>query len=318
MATNDKVVPEKTVQNQQSNEQGEGDIKTQTLTSQEQKRLEVEEGLLESVSDEETTKSEEEADTPKEDETAETEEKEFPGAEKRKEELQKEIDQLIAQKKALLAEQEKEPEKKEDEPKKEEPKQYSETALWNTYKKAMEEGDYDVAWQAQKTFAEQYGRQLVQSYEKKQQDSARFAAIQQKEWADIQRDYADDTNKDLDIRDGNSLLSKIARRLYTDKDTAREYQGRIGGMKDCIADAYRLVTKRKGNKKDEGLLKEENEALKSKLGKKNRANSMGGGADGPGEEGMPASAPLSDAQLLDEYIKERRADRYKRDRSGLE
>lgn len=259
----------------------------------------------------ETSEAEEESSTPlKTDATAEEAEDEVSELLKKpepKDNVQKRIDQLTAEKKALQAQLDqyktKAPETK-GEP------EYTDAQLKKALNDAMEKGDSDLIFEIMDYKAKKVERDLRKAY---LDDVNSRQAAEQKiytEWNDVVTDYSrvweDEAGKEiypgaaneLDIKKADSLLYRTAKALMSRVDeNGRNIYFRDGGQRIAVADALALILRRKkltGNEKK----------LERALSKEKRKKSLGSGS--AMEVDIPAK-PKSHKENLSDYMEERKA-----------
>jgi hypothetical protein len=225
--------------------------------------------------------------------------------------VQKRIDKLTAEKKALeerLQKLESQQEAKEGKLPK-----YTDDQLKTALKKALEEGDSNLAWDIMDHMRKQTKQELIDMYNEektafsKQQERIN---VEWKETVDAYAKYADTkvpeiwpgSHKDLDLRNGTGMLYQIAMALYWSKDPvkAEYYQKSPGGQKLAVADALTYLLRTKAGKRTDTKVKK----LEKQLTKERMKKSPVSG--GPSGEEKTPRKPLSEADALSDYIEERK------------
>ena len=258
---------------------------------------------------EETGTTEETKETPVEEvkESEESEESEEETEEEKplikKDNVQKRIDRLTAEKHqrdAEIAALKAKLEGKESESKE---RVYNEEELSKAERKAIDDGDMALLSEVFKERQKNERRELVKMYQ--QEKDAQVQAVTQKnrEWNSIVDRYANDDDPALDIRKQTSELYKIAKLFFEDPELNKDYKGQ-GGMTRAVADAYLEVMKSR-NKKKVPIDAKKNER---KLGKEKLKNSLGIPS---GEKTVKVKESKSEDSFAD-YIKEREAMRQQR------
>lgn len=278
---------------------------------------ETEGETTESSSEEESTESTEETvgtETTEESSTSEE-------IEVKKDNVQKRIDQLTAQKNEALAANKKLEERlsKLEEAKSEgkKDKEFTDAELRTAMKKAVEEGDADLIMDIQDYRLDKLEKGLIAKYENANKSQTDAAAKKNKEWQSIVLDFSPDSytdealkeNPDFDISNNTSKLFTEAKKLF---ETSDKYQKLSNGMRQAVDDAFKdlllkLISKKKDSKETKGL--------KNILAKTKRKQSLGSGADTTGDDELPVSK--SDAEDLADVIKERREFKNSRISTGV-
>lgn len=191
--------------------------------------------------------------------------------------------------------------------------EYTDAQLRTAMKKAMEEGDANLAMDIFDYRIKKMEDTLVKRYEDDKQGTYRQAKAIQDEWNDTVRAYDKyidpkapeiytGSRKDLSLRDASSLLYQVALALYTSEDPekVKYYRGQPGGQKLAVSDALAYILSKKAGKGKDS----EKELLKRQLLKEKRKKSPVSG--GPGAEKAEVSRPHTDAERLEEFISERK------------
>jgi hypothetical protein len=234
--------------------------------------------------------------------------------EEKKTGVQKRIDKLVAEKKALEDRLSKVEASADSKAKPE----YSEAQLRQAMAKAMEENDPNLMWEIM-DYRVKRERESALSEERKRQDE--MALRQQRgalEWQSVIEEYSylseedgpemfGNSKKALNIKDPNSLLLKVATQLYKNPQYAERYQ-KDGGQRLAVSDAIKWILKKKTAK----VTSKETEQLKRKLAKEKRKSSVSTGSAIKKEDQRPKSY----GSQLDDYIEERKAELAKA-RGGL-
>ena len=228
--------------------------------------------------------------------------------------VQKRIDKLTAQLRS--AEEERDRLKAErNTPDTKEIKRYTEDQLKKAFDKAFEDNDKDLMWEIQKEQMKYVKEDLRNEYlnEKKQLVESQKQAV--KEWENVVNKYESlasptepeiypGARNELNINDNNSLLKRVALKLFEENEKYRT----PGGQELAVADALALILRKKrGSTTASG----KEQLLERKLAKEKRKSSLGTG-DSMTEETV-SSKPLSDKERLDEVINERKKYRAERE-----
>jgi len=225
-----------------------------------------------------------------------------------KSKVQRRIDELTREKKIMeerLAKLESEKDTREGKI-----PEYSDAQLRTAMKKALDEGDADLAMDIQDYRFKKMEEKMVKMYRDDKENAMKAAQAIQSEWDQVTSaydKYADTkiqplypgSQKDLNIRDATSLLYQVAMALYTDPEKEKFYRG-PGGQKLAVADALTYILSKKAGKGKDS----EKEKLKRQLIKEKRKKSIISGS--PGEETKAPKGRLSESERLEEVIAERR------------
>lgn len=221
--------------------------------------------------------------------------------------VQKRIDKLTAEKKALeerLSKLEKRPETKEA-------AKYTDDQLKVALRKAMDDGDSDLVWDIMNYKNKQVKEELIKAYEDEKSKNAEGYNAIVNEWNHVTNAYAKyaDTkvpeiypgsHKDLNVKDATSLLYQVAMVLYSSEDPEKSaYYRQPGGQKLAVSDALTMIISRKGTRtkdSEKALLK------KQLLKEKRKKNVVGSGSSGE-EEVAPRN--MRDEDILADVINER-------------
>lgn len=227
--------------------------------------------------------------------------------------VQKRIDRLTAELKALKDENAKLQSQKPTAKQK-----YTEDQLAYAMMKAVEDNDPALMRDIIVEIRSGVKDELVKMYTEDKDSAAKQAQALAKEWGEVEDAYAKyaDTkvpaiwptsHKDLNIRDGTSMLYQVAMALYWNKDPEKAaYYRQPGGQKLAVADAltYLLRTKA-GNTTATKVKKLEKQLTKERMKK----SPVSGG---PAGEEKITKAPQTAEDTLAEVIAERR--KYQEDR----
>lgn len=229
--------------------------------------------------------------------------------------VQKRIDALVAENKALKARQaelEKAHKEKPAGEKKDKP-DYTPAELRTALKKALEEGDANLAMDIIEYRQDQLKEELIKMYNDEKEVSSKQAKAIQDEWTqavDAYKDYADtkkpeiwpNSHKDLNLQSATSLLYQVAMALYWSDDPAKVqlYRGQPGGQKLAVADALTHILRKKAVGKDGTKVKVLQKKLLKEKAKKSPVSGGGGG------EEKPLKKPLTIDERVAEVIAERR------------
>lgn len=223
--------------------------------------------------------------------------------------FQKRIDQLIAEKKSL----EERLEKAEKSNSKETP-EYSEAQLRQAMQKAIDEGDAALMWDIMDYRVKQEKDNVLNAERKKQEERIQQQQRVAKEWQSTVEEYeylSDEeepeiyrgSHRDLNLKDRNSLLVKLASRLYNDPNRSGRYN-KEGGQRLAVSDAIKSILRKKKTK----MTSKETDKLKRKLAKEKSKSSVSSGQSLKKTDKKPSS---SGDNLLD-YINERKSYQNKR------
>lgn len=231
-------------------------------------------------------------------------------SEKKKDNVQKRIDQLTAQLKELKTENLNL--KKTSEPTSKTP-EYTDAQLKAALRKGVEEGDPDLVWEVMEYKTEKAKRDLINQYE--QEKSSSRSVVQ--EWNKVCNDYSlvwkDDSGKEiypgarheLNIANERSTLYQLAARLMqsTDDDGQPRYAG-PGAQRQAVAEAMALILRKRG----EGST--DKRKLERALAKEKRKKALISGGSMNAEKSVRRNA--SEQDVLAEYIAERKKFRQER------
>ena len=215
--------------------------------------------------------------------------------------VQKRIDRITAEKyqalekKARLEERvkllEAKSEKKED-------RFFSSSELDQAERKAITENDVSLMADVNKERLRNLERNMVARYEKDQAKVKEAKSAQGAEWTSIQARWSDDEDADLDIRNRESSLFKIAKQYFEDPEMKAEYSG-LGGMERAVADAFKYLTLARRNKKSPKVKK-----LERKVAKERSKTQLSAGSSG---KEAKTSKPVSKQDDFNEYVQGHRA-----------
>ena len=223
--------------------------------------------------------------------------------------VQKRIDRLTAEKKAL-EERLGKLEAQQNQAAGKTPK-YSEAQLKVALKKALDDGDADLAFEIISHINKQSKDELVEMYEnekKQYMEASRQISAEWDETLNAYSKYADtkipeiwpNSHADLNVREATSLLYQVAMKLYS--DPALPQYRKPGGQRMAVADALTKIFVWKAGSRGKDS---EKERLKRQLMKEKKKKSIvSGGATGEDETG-PARL-MSDNERLEEVISERK------------
>jgi len=182
---------------------------------------------------------------------------------------QKRIDKLTAEKYRLEAELKILKESKKEEPKQE--KRYTEEQLNKAKQKAIADNDLELLAEVFKEEQKNLKLDLINQYENEKKQVLTTQAEKQRQWNTIVERYGDESDPNMDIRNVNSQLYKVAKSYFEDPDLSKEYSGH-NGMLRAVADAFLELSKvRKKNK----LKSPKEKKLEQKLLKEKRKSSLG-------------------------------------------
>jgi len=234
--------------------------------------------------------------------TAEDESEITPNAQKRIDKLTAELKVLRAEKEAKVAE---EATKSGRVPK------YSDEQLKTALKKAWEEGDANLAWDIMDHMRKQTKQELIDMYEGEKNSYVEKEKRINAEWqetVDIYAKYADtkvpeiwpNSHKDLDLKNGTSMLYQIAYALYFNKipEKAAYYQNTPGGQKLAVADALAYLMRTKAGKQTDTKVKKLTKQLTKERMKKSPVSGV--------PSGEKKAPPSSEPERLEDYINERK------------
>jgi len=222
------------------------------------------------------------------------------GAEKR-------IDKLVAQ---LRAAEEKLAKLESQKPEEKKTK-YTRGQLSKAIKDAIENQDADLLMDAIDYRVKEERELAEKEIIANQQKHYQAQQAQTQEWQETLQDFAElvDPNEpemyvgaheELDIKNQNSALFRLASNLYTNPENASKYQ-KPGGQRLAVTDALtKILRVRQG--KTAGSIKAK--TLEKRLAKERRKTSLSGGRPPKEEEGPPRL--MTDEERVDDYLKERR------------
>lgn len=289
---------------------------------------------IEEASDEELEKlAKELVDDEEETETSESEEDDSDPLDEETDDLdaliskraQKRIDKLTAESKAAkdqnqelldrIAKLEKlvegKPEEKKDAPKKD---RISDEQINKAIEKGIEDGDMSVITDAINYKIQAAIEDTLAAEEKKAQEAAQATVKKQQEWQTLQKEYSPETyqyealksDPDFNLSDRNSLLFRLADKLYLE----RGYSNKDNGQSGAVREAYSILLERKlGSNKPKSQNKE-TDGLKQRLTKEQRRKTLLGGKGSGGGEISKKEVSLNNE--LDDYISSRASEKHKK------
>ena len=228
-----------------------------------------------------------------------------------KDNVQRRIDQLTARLKNL----EEENSRLKSQPLSDSKKEpvYTEQQLKSAMKVAIEEGDADLMFQVMDYQAKQIKKELTEKYEAAEKAKVESSQKVQLEWTKVVNDYAkaweDDkgveiypnAQRELNIKNQESLLFKVAYDLYNTQDEQGNYIYRVpGGQRMAVADALAAILKQKKLQPQSGKVKK----LERSLAKEKIKKSLSGSEST--EEVETSKKIPSTADTLAEVIDERK------------
>lgn len=234
-----------------------------------------------------------------------------PKTEEDKSKVQIRIDKLSAELKAAKEELASvRAQKEQEKPKDPNAPRYSEAQLKSALKKALEEGDADLAWDIMEERNKIVEQKLIKMYQDEKKAGSEAARKINEEWIDIKSQnirYVDPkmpeifpgSREVLNLDDDQSMLYRAAKKLYGDI-----YHSQPGGQRLAVADAMTRILARYMSKGDK-TKKIERQLLKEK-----RKKSIPG--EGSLEADEKVSKPSSNADILDDVLSERRRFRSER------
>ena len=234
----------------------------------------------------------------------------FEEPEEKKSGVQKRIDKLVAGKKAsdertrVLEEKlsRLEQGKQGDVP------EYSEAQLRAALDKAVEQGDSNLMWEIQDYREKRFEKRMEEKYLKYHQGPIEAQKRQNQEWSTIVEEYSylsdseepelfKGSHRDLNVKDTNSTVYKLASKLYLDPERVERYQ-KDGGQRLAVSDAVRMILRKKNAK----VQSKETKILKRQLVKEKQKSSVSSGKAVKAD----SSKPISHKTSLEEYMAERK------------
>lgn len=227
-----------------------------------------------------------------------------PETDKEKSHVQRRIDELTREKKEL----EERLSKVEKEQTTGKQPEYTPQQLKTALKKALDDGDADLAWEIIEYKNKQTEDRLIKMYEGEKTKGSQEAQRMKSEWNETVGAYAryseekfpeiyTGSRKDLDLKDSSSLLYQVALALYSNNDYYKETPG---GQKLAVADALTQIIAKKAGKGITSTTKK----LERKLIKEKMKNAPVSGSSG--EEEKPAPRRKNESERLAEVIAERK------------
>ena len=292
--------PEEKVQEAMDERKGNfGDPEETTTDTDENETVTeaVEESSTSEETSEETTESEGDDEESSSLDDAIPEETEEPSP--KKSGVQKRIDRLTAEKKALearllaLEEKSTKSEKKE--------RVYSEEELTRASQKAIADGDMALLDEVYKERQKNLEKRLINMYQQEQQSKQQATSAQQVEWKSIVERYSSN-DPEFDIRNKDSKLFALAKSYFEDSELANEYKGN-GGMMRAVADAFLELVKLNKKKTKKTPIEKK---LERKLAKEKSKTQLGTGSS---EKGTTTPKIKSTGDNTLDYIAERKAQR---------
>lgn len=225
--------------------------------------------------------------------------------EEKKSGVQKRIDRLVAEKKSLeerLSKLEQAPKKDDNQP------EYSEAQLRAAMAKAVEENDANLMYEIMDYRVKKAQKEAIDGEKKRQSELYDAQQRHQREWTSAVDEYSyladtedpelfKGSHRELNINDPQSMLYRLAAKLYNDKERAERY-GKDGGQRLAISDALRMILRKRNTKAES----KENKLLKRKLAKEKQKSSVSSGKAVKAEK----SAPISHKTSLESYLEERK------------
>lgn len=210
--------------------------------------------------------------------------------------VQKRIDRITAEKYQAIEEKvrleerikllEAKSEKKED-------RFFSSTELDQAERKAITENDVSLMADVNKERLRNLERNLITRYEKDQVKAKEAQSAQSVEWNTVVARWSDDEDPDLDIRNEESSLFKIAKQYFKDPEMKAEYSG-LGGMERAVADAFKYLIQARRNKKSPKVKK-----LERKVAKERSKTELSSGSS---SKETKTSKPASKQDDFNEYV----------------
>jgi hypothetical protein len=222
--------------------------------------------------------------------------------------VQKRIDKLTAQVKALEAENQ----KLQTGDKKVVEKEYTQEQLAHAMMKAVQDDNPDLMRDVIDEIQKGVEKKLVKMYTEEKTVTEKQSQAIENEWKEVTDAYSkySDTkiapiwptsHKDLDIKSATSLLYQVAMALYHNQDPEKAaYYKQPGGQKLAVADALTHLLRTKAGKLNDPKVKK----LEKQLTKERMKKSPVSG--GPGAEGKGPAKPKTVADTLKEVIDERK------------
>lgn len=187
---------------------------------------------------------------------------------------EEQINQLRSELEALKAGKAPDMDNIQDKPK------YTEDQLKRAYEKAVLDGDTNLQWEVQQELAKMKVWEAEQRYLKQHKQQAKEQQEEAEVYAGIVEQYKFETDPDMNLRDPNSLLCKVAGKLLQD-ERSKAYYTKLGSARlaaaisDARAYIYELRMKKKSLSTTKNLEKTlQKEKLKTSLGAKSSGSSQ--------------------------------------------
>lgn len=227
-----------------------------------------------------------------------------PETDKEKSHVQRRIDELTREKKEL----EERLSKVEKEQTTGKSPEYTPQQLKTALKKALDDGDADLAWEIIEYKSKQTRDELIKMYEGEKTKGSQEVQRIQSEWNETVNAYAryseekfpeiyTGSRKDLDLKSPTSLLYQVALALYGNNDY---YKKQPGGQKLAVADALTQIISKKAGKGITSTTKK----LERKLIKEKMKNAPVSGS--ASEEEKSPNRRKTEAERLADVIAERK------------
>jgi hypothetical protein len=228
----------------------------------------------------------------------------FEEVSEKKSGVQKRIDKLVAEKKAL----EERLIRLEEKPKDKDSPEYSESQLRHAMAKAIEENDANLMYEIMDYRIKKAQKEAIEGERKRQVEAQEMQRRHQQEWISVieENEYLADSeepelykgsHKDLNIKNPDSTLYKLATKLYADPERAERYR-KDGGQRLAVSDAIRMILRKKNSKSQS----KETTILKRQLAKEKKKSSVSSGKAVKTE----STKPISSRTSLEEYMAERK------------
>lgn len=228
----------------------------------------------------------------------------FEEVSEKKSGVQKRIDKLIAEKKAL----EERLTRLEEKPKEKDSPEYSEAQLRHAMAKAIEEGDANLMYEIMDYRIKKAQKEAIDGERKKNAEVLELQKRHQQEWSSVveENEYLADpeepelykgSHKDLNIKSPDSTLYKLAMKLYSDPERSERYR-KDGGQRLAVSDAIRMILRKKNSKSQS----KETTILKRQLAKEKKKSSVSSGKAVKSE----STKPISSRTSLEDYMAERK------------
>lgn len=203
-------------------------------------------------------------------------------------------------------------------------KRYTPDQLRGALEKAMTEQNPNLMFDVVAYYVEGVKEDLRNEYMTDRQKAEQAAQAQMAEWHETVKryDYLIDpknpefypnSRRDLNLKDKDSLLYRLASDLFSDPDEGKQYRV-PGGMRQAVADALMTIIQKKGTASANKNLQDDALKLQKQLEREKLKNALPGSTDVEFGNEVSDQKETSPQDALSQYISER--NRNKSDRTN--